>query len=603
LSFQAPSQLNRLVDSNGRRLAEAAALILILASALYVYRGAFSGFFVQDDYGWLASSRFRTLGEYLPVFLRFNAALTYRPLSQETFFFLGQKIFGLWPPGFHSISVCFHLLSIILVYLLARKFCPVLPSLVGSFFFAVHSAHFRSIYWISAIPEPMALTFMLLSFLFFIRFDRKNDRAAWILSVASMGVAMMSKESALALPLVLAAYCLFFSRARVPWTLPFFGISGFYTVLRLVSIPIAQYPLVFGRELVGNAAAYLAWAAGFTQTLLGIKMGREAQASYPAVAIAFVIVIAVMLLLSRDKRVGFFSLTWFVIALQPVLYFWQHIDSYYLAPALSALALFIASALPRPSGLRNWRALFPACAIVGYALWFAPASVRLEGKWWNERAHTGKHILDLMRQVENWLPGGQIAYVFGFTESDFGVLQKDAAFKAFGYPPKKYLLIGLNPDTPGQIRTLAKSGSIRASCCLLYSHGQMFNVTREFRRQPLDFLSPVSLAKIAERISPGPLQAGGQAGLLVSPTEIHRGRDRMTLKVANLDAARIDLMYTLDGRKMPPVMNWQLDSDHEASLFVDRSTPPGVYHFLAVRNSADPDPGLWCPVDVSVTVR
>ena len=62
-------------------------------------------------------------------------------------------------------------------------------------------------------------------------------------------------------------------------------------------------------------------------------------------------------------------------------------------------------------------------------------------------------------------------------------------------------------------------------------------------------------------------------------------------------------MYTLDGRKMPPVMNWQLDSDHEASLFVDRSTPPGVYHFLAVRNSAEPDPGLWCPVDVSVTVH
>jgi hypothetical protein len=589
-----------MMGSRGRRLVEGAALALILGVAFYIYREAFAGFFVQDDYGWLASSRFRSLSEYLPIFFRFNPALTYRPLSQETFFFLGQKIFGLWAPGFHLVSVCFHLLSSILVYLLARKFCPVLPSLVGSFFFAAHSAHFRSVYWISAIPEPMSLTFMLLSC---VLFDRRNDRAAWLLSIASMGGAMMSKESALALPLVLAAYCLFFSRARVPWTLPFFGISGLYTVLRFVSIPVAQYPLVFGRELIGNVAAYLAWAAGFTQTLLAVKLGRDAQASYPGVAIAFVIVIAVMLLLARDRRVGFFSLSWFVIALQPVLYFRQHIEPYYLAPALAALALLIASALPRPSGLRDWRALLPASAIIGCALWFAPAGARLEGRWWNERALTGKRILELLPQVENWLPAGHIAYVFGFTESDFGVLQKDAALKAFGYPPTRYLLIGLNPDTPGQIRTLAKSGSIRAYYCLLYSRGQMFNVTREFRRQPLDFLSPASLAKIADRISPGPLQAGGQVRLLVSPAEIHRGRDRMSLKVVNLDAARIDLMYTLDGRKMPPVMNWWLDSDHEASVFVDRSTPPGVYHFLAVRDSAHPDPGLWCPVEVSVAVR
>ena len=586
----------------GRRLAEAAALASILAAVLYVYREAFAGFFVQDDYGWLASSRFRSLSEYARVFFRFNPALTYRPLSQETFFFLGQKIFGLWPPGFHLVSVFFHLLSSVLVYFLARRFCPVLPSLVGTFFFAMHSAQMRSVYWISALPEPMALALILSSFLLFIRFDRRNDLAAWIVSIMAMGLAMMSKESTLTLPLVFAAYCLFFSRARLLWTIPFFAVSGLYAAIRLISVPLAQYPLVFGRELLGNVAAYFSWSAGFTQTLLIVKLGRDAVASYPVVAFGFVLAVALMLALARDKRVAAFAAIWFMIALQPVLYFRQHIDPYYLAPALAALALLIATALPEPRGVRDWKAMLPAAAVVCYTLWFAPVSIRLEGRWWNERALTGKRILDLMPAVDDQLPAGRIAYIFGFTEAELGVLQKDAAFKAFGFSPARYILIGLNPDMPRQIRTLQQNRGIQDYFCFLYAQGELLNVTREFRRNPQNFLSPASLQEIAAEIPRKRLQAP-PVRLRVSPTEIRRGKDTMTIEVVDLDAVEIDLRYYLDGKPMPPAINWRLDPAHKASVFVGDSTPPGVYHFVGVRDSTDPDPTRWCPVDVIVTVR
>jgi hypothetical protein len=105
-------------------------------------------------------------------------------------------------------------------------------------------------------------------------------------------------------------------------------------------------------------------------------------------------------------------------------------------------------------------------------------------------------------------------------------------------------------------------------------------MTEEFRRNPQNFLDPV--------------------GLRVTPPEILSGRDTMTVETINFDAELIDLMYTLDGKPMPPVVYWKLDAGHRARVFVDSSTPKGLYHFVAVRNSGYPDDSRWYPIDVRV---
>jgi hypothetical protein len=62
-------------------------------------------------------------------------------------------------------------------------------------------------------------------------------------------------------------------------------------------------------------------------------------------------------------------------------------------------------------------------------------------------------------------------------------------------------------------------------------------------------------------------------------------------------------MYTLNGKIMPPVTYWKLDPDHRARVFVDSSTPRGLYHFLAVRDSEFQDDTRWYPIDVQAVVR
>ncbi|NWG14863.1 MAG: glycosyltransferase family 39 protein [Acidobacteria bacterium] len=574
-----------LQPSEPRRRLQWAALVVVLLAALYVYRGAFQGFFVQDDYGWLESTRFSSFREYAGIFFRFNPALSYRPLSQETFFFLAQKVFGMWPPGFHLVSVLVHLLAVLLVFLISRRFCPVAPSLAGTFFFALHSAQMRSVYWISAIAEPMALVFILTSILFFIRYDRGNDRRAYFFSLPAMGLGMMSKESTLTLPVVLALYSIFYSRRRILSTLPFFAVSGLYAVLRMTSkaVGAAPYPLTFGPEALGNLASYFTWAAGFTDTLLGVKLGREPASCYPVIAVAFALAVALLVWSARDRKPAGFALLWFAVALQPILYFWKHIDPYYLAPALAALALLIAASLPEPRGILDWKGILPAAALAGYVLWFAPPSIRLEGQWWNERAMVGKRILDQMPAVDRQVPDDRIAYIFGLTDLDLGILQNDAAFKAFGFSITKYILMGVDPETPRQIRTLQAGAGLWDYYCFLYARGTLFNMTEEFRRNPQNFLNPV--------------------GLRVTPAEIQSGMDTMTVEAVNFDAGFIDLMYTLDGKPMPPVTYWKLDPDHRARVFVDGSTPKGLYHFVALRDSDYPDDSRWYPIDVRVVVR
>ena len=44
---------------------------------------------------------------------------------------------------------------------------------------------------------------------------------------------------------------------------------------------------------------------------------------------------------------------------------------------------------------------------------------------------------------------------------EFGIMQNDAAFKAYGYLPSRFILMGLDPDTPRQIAHLKRNRSKR----------------------------------------------------------------------------------------------------------------------------------------------
>ena len=83
---------------------------------------------------------------------------------------------------------------------------------------------------------------------------------------------------------------------------------------------------------------------------------------------------------------------------------------------------------------------------------------------------------------------------------------------------------------------------------------------------------------------------------------ISRGKDSLLLQVANLAADSIDLLYSIDGQLMPPILDWHLDGQQTAKVFVDWTTLEGEYRFLGIRPHGN-DPSEWIRINARATVR
>ena len=439
------------------------------------------------------------------------------------------------------------------------------------------------------------MVFLLAAVLMFVDFDRKADLRAYAFSLAAMLLGIMAKESTLALPLILAAYCILRSRSRLLWTLPYFAVAGTYMLFRLISrIQVAPYDLSLGRQTLESFCAYLSWMAGFSEYLVRSSLRGNPAMSYPWVALGFIVVVFILFMVSRDKRVAGFALLWMVCGLQPVLYFSNHIYSYYLAPALAGLSLLIASALPPLRDFADWRRWTLSLAVAGGSLGLSHATIHPEGDWWIGRASARRLLIDRLLDIDRRVPAGETAYIVGLKESEFENLEGGSVFRAFNLPMRKFRF--LLPELDGELRLklekLAGAGALSQAHCYIFSADEVVDQTEAFRGDPGKFLAgkPIRFLEMAGvRLDAG-------------PEVIYRGKDSLELRTVNLGARTIDLLYSIDGQMMPPVLQWRLNAENAVKIFADMATPEGDYYFHAVRESGA-DNTRWIKIDARVTVR
>ena len=97
-------------------------MILVLAAGL-LFWDATRAAFVGDDFFWLydGSHLMTTPSQWWSAFTQPNGADTYRPLTQNVFFWLCWQMFGLHPLGFHIVLLAAFLLSVAVVYRMSRS--------------------------------------------------------------------------------------------------------------------------------------------------------------------------------------------------------------------------------------------------------------------------------------------------------------------------------------------------------------------------------------------------------------------------------------------------------------------------------------------------
>lgn len=216
------------------------AVPLIICATIGVYLNSLGGEFVYDDYDLIVRNQaLRNWGNLSAAFGRSLLAY-YRPLI-EILFTIESHAFGLRALScWHAVNISLHLTVSLLVFTLARTIShgDIPLATLAALLFALHPAHVESVAWVSGASDVLMSLFFLSSLIFFLRYQETGTNKWLAGSVLFYVAALLSKETAVTLPLLV----FWFARFRQPKTpprqtitllVPYLAVTGVYLSVRL----------------------------------------------------------------------------------------------------------------------------------------------------------------------------------------------------------------------------------------------------------------------------------------------------------------------------------------------------------------------------------
>ena len=183
------------------RLGDKATAGLVGVVAILAYWPALRVGFTSDDFFILARLKeFGGLSHPLAYFSASGFFEYYRPLT-----FLSHAVdwqfWGMNPLGYHITNIALHAGSSVLVCLLGYRLGGRTTGIIAGALFALHPAGQEAVYWISARFDLLATGLALASLLLY-----SSDGRGYLFGVVTFGLALLAKESAIALPVILLAH-------------------------------------------------------------------------------------------------------------------------------------------------------------------------------------------------------------------------------------------------------------------------------------------------------------------------------------------------------------------------------------------------------------
>ena len=176
------------------------------------YLGTLGFGFVYDDVLQVFQSPALKEWRYLPQYFTSHvlAALYpgaggnyYRPLLL-LWLRLNYVLFGPEPSGWHATTVLCHVLATYLVFRVAQQLSnDRMVAFCAALLFGVHPAHVESIAWISGVSDPLMSCFFLGSLSVFLDGRASTRTSPAVYSLVLFGCALLSKETAVVLPVLI----------------------------------------------------------------------------------------------------------------------------------------------------------------------------------------------------------------------------------------------------------------------------------------------------------------------------------------------------------------------------------------------------------------
>lgn len=326
------------------------AVLLLLATLPYVgiLRNDFT--YTYDDKALILDNpyvhNFQHLKEVLttPLFSSVGAQAGtpyYRPIATLGFL-LCYRLFGPLAYGFHLASLLLNVAAVGIMFLLAEKlFDDRAAAFVAAGLFALHPVHVEAVAWVSTVTDIEVTLFYLLAFWSFLRVAApRGGRRAWAEAAmtGSFILALFSKEQALTLPLLAAAYEHFYRADRLettPWKKllrygPLWLVGLGYVLLRVHLMgAFAHATRMHNIDIPQTIFSALALAGQYLGKLLWpVRLSAfypfHASTGFLALPVlvgvsALVVGVCLFVLLWKRARPASFGILWLFVTLAPVL--------------------------------------------------------------------------------------------------------------------------------------------------------------------------------------------------------------------------------------------------------------------------------------------
>jgi protein O-mannosyl-transferase len=431
------------------RRADRLAVGIPLALTALVYLRCLPNGFVYDDNEMIRINRF--IGDWSFIWKAFVNDLWwfrdpyrlpqssyYRPL-QDVWLAINYHLFGTQPYGWHITSIIVQLIAVYLVFRITRELTR--DRIAAGFAAALYGLmpiHAQAVVWACAIPLSMSGMFALGAILCFIR-RKAAPRRLLALALALFAAALLSHESPVILPVIIAAYVYLLEPipegaaasvgARIlpaaRESAPFFAVDAAYFVLRLWVLGFiarinATNDMTRAERLFSIPAAvanYLAlllipWRAGPAHQLV-MADGWSRAAFYLPLAGLAASAIALWLLFANHahRRIYLFCATWALAAIAPVINLGslspvEMIQDRYLYLASAAWCIFLGDVGAGLVAMGGAIAPLAAGAVAAFAI--------ISGAWlWHIEPFWHDNVAYFSKCIEmfpgSWLCHGRLA--------------------------------------------------------------------------------------------------------------------------------------------------------------------------------------------------
>ena len=422
---------------------------LALATFALYFNTLYNGFVWDDLYqvqlnAWIRSFKF------LPDILARNSwefagkgSNFYRP-GMHLGYMVVYHFYGLAPWGYHLLNILFNMAVSVMVFLLALEVFETggIPSrrafgiaFFSALLFTAHPVHTEAVAWIASFPELSYTLFYLLSLYFFILWRKGKIKEGISLSCLFFVLSFMCKETALSLPLAIAAYEIAFPDETRPvkgWLkmrclknlLPYFLLAAAYFILRMKIVGLtrnakADFQLTnfqFTLNAIVNFSLYICQLI-YPFNLNAYHVFHPVHSFFEWKGLAsFSIMTAftgfVFFAFKKDRPV-FFSLAVIVIPLLPALYLpaFQpentYAERYLYLPSMGFA--FVAARLVYSEKIKKIRFAVLAAAVFLVTV-YSIKTVTRNTVWKNETSFWSDTV---KKSPDGWLPNNQMGIVLG----------------------------------------------------------------------------------------------------------------------------------------------------------------------------------------------